>query len=111
MRTRTTVIAGLLSAAVTLSACGTSDEPRAPARASVRIADFKFKPPTVTVRAGGTIRFANEDRADHTATLPDGFDTGTLGRGQSKAVVLRRRGRFVYRCDFHPFMKGAVVVE
>jgi plastocyanin len=31
--------------------------------------------------------------------------------GQSKAVVLRRPGTFVYRCDFHPFMTGEIVVK
>ncbi|MEA2387435.1 MAG: hypothetical protein QOG41_208 [Thermoleophilaceae bacterium] len=112
MRTRPMLIATLLSATAVLSACGGgSDAPRAPATATVRIAGFKFKPANVTVRTGGTVRFTNDDRAEHTATMSGRLDTGTLRMGQSKAVVLRRPGTFVYRCDFHPFMTGEIVVK
>jgi plastocyanin len=82
-----------------------------PGDRSVAIADFKFEPATLEVRAGGSVRFANRDRAEHTATLAGGFDTDGLAKGQSKTVVLRKAGTFVYRCDFHPFMTGRVVVK
>lgn len=112
MRKRATLIAALLATAVALAACGGGeDASKATARATVDIADFKFKPATVTVRSGGSVRFTNGDRAEHTATLSGGFDTGTLRKGQSKAVVLSKPGSFVYRCDFHPFMTAEVVVE
>jgi plastocyanin len=112
MRMRATLIAALLATAVALTACGGGDDAsEAPAQASVRIADFKFTPATVSVRSGGSVRFTNGDRAEHTATLSGGFDTGTLRRGQSKSVVLQKPGSFVYRCDFHPFMTAEVVVE
>jgi plastocyanin len=109
---RTNAIAVLLAATVALTACGGGHTAKTAATSSaIEIAGFKFKPATVTVSTGSTLRFVNRDRAEHTATLPAGFDTGPLRSGQSKAVVLRKPGTFVYRCDFHPFMTGEVVVK
>jgi plastocyanin len=110
---RSIAITVLIVVSAALSACGGggNSAAQAPASAAVDIAGFKFKPATVTVKAGGTVRFTNRDRAEHTATMTSGFDTGGLAKGQSKAVVLRKAGTFVYRCDFHPFMTGEVVVK
>jgi plastocyanin len=79
----------------------------------VEIADFAFKPATVTVDQGATISFVNRDSADHTATADDhsAFDTGTIKRGATSPVVASQTGTFSYVCDFHPFMKGTVVVK
>lgn len=77
----------------------------------INISDFKFKPDTVTVKAGSSITWVNEDTASHTATAKDGFDTGTLNKGDSKAVTLSKPGTFSYVCQFHAFMTGTVVVK
>ena len=103
--------APLVAAAVVAACGGGGSEASSTAAASVAIVDFKFKPAAVEVRAGGSVRFTNRDRAAHTATLTGGFDTDGLAKGQSKTVVLRKAGSFVYRCDFHPFMTGEVVVK
>ena len=110
---RSLLVAGLIVLSAALSACGGGGDsaPAAPASASVDIADFKFKPATIELEAGGRLRFTNLDRAEHTATLAGGFDTDGLSKGRSKTVVLRKAGTFVYRCDFHPFMTGEVVVK
>jgi plastocyanin len=79
---------------------------------TVDIASFKFKPPTVTVKQGGTVTWMNSDTADHTATADaGGFDTGNVRRGRSVPERLMKAGTFAYHCDFHPFMKGTVVVK
>jgi len=77
----------------------------------INISDFKFKPDTVTVKAGSSITWVNEDSAPHTATAQDGFDTGTLKKGDSKAVTVSKPGTFSYVCQFHAFMTGTVVVK
>lgn len=83
----------------------------------VVITDFLFKAPAITVAAGTTVTFTNEDTAPHTATsgvspMADGtFDTGTLKKGQSKSVKLSRAGTFDYYCEIHPFMKATVIVK
>lgn len=90
----------------------------APAEAvdEVAITDFVFAPAAITVAAGTTVTFTNEDAAPHTATSgaslnADGvFDTGTLKKGQSKSVKLTKTGTFAYYCELHPFMKAKVIV-
>ena len=82
---------------------------RAPNRVVVPIRGFKFMPAIVTVRAGGHVTFVNHDRADHTATGAS-FDTGSVRSGDGKTVELRKPGTFDYRCDFHPFMTGELIV-
>lgn len=80
----------------------------------VQISSFKFKPETITVKAGGTVTWNNKDPAPHTATSsPDNsvFNTDTLRRGQSKAVTFSRAGTYRYACLFHAFMTGTVVVK
>lgn len=81
-------------------------------KADVSIKNFKFVPATVKVKAGGTVTFTNQDAAAHTATSDKGgvFDTNGLDKGKSKTVTFKTPGTYAYHCDFHPFMKGTVVV-
>ncbi|MGI8593823.1 MAG: cupredoxin domain-containing protein [Solirubrobacteraceae bacterium] len=117
-----TVAAALAAGAVLAAGCGGDGEDaggaggsggKASASAEVKIASFKYAPPTVTVRRGGTVTWTNEDRAPHTATVKGGtgFDTDTLQTGKSKRVPFPTAGSFAYICEFHPFMKGTVVVQ
>lgn len=83
----------------------------------VQIKDFTYVPAAITVAAGTTITFTNEDGAPHTATsgtspTADGvFESGTLAKGDSKSIKVTQRGTLVYYCALHPFMKGTVVVR
>ncbi|MGI8462378.1 MAG: cupredoxin domain-containing protein [Solirubrobacterales bacterium] len=85
---------------------------KAESEVTVDIVDFKYDPPTVTVAAGGDVRWVNDDDAAHTATDNEdpGFDTGTLEQGAEKTVTFDDAGSFAYICEFHPFMKGTVEV-
>jgi hypothetical protein len=78
----------------------------------VRIVDFAYSPAGVTVNAGDTITWTNEDAAPHTATANDGsFDTGTLDRGASGAHTFTAAGSFSYYCTIHPSMRATVTVS
>ena len=78
----------------------------------VRIADFKYAPETVTVKAGTEVTWTNSDDATHTATADDSsFDTGDLDKGDAKSVTFDQAGSFTYYCRFHPFMKATVEVQ
>jgi plastocyanin len=77
----------------------------------IDIRDFKYVPETVTVRAGSPVTWINDDMAPHTATATGVFDTGTVQRGDSKALTLSKPGSYSYVCEFHPFMKATVVVK
>ncbi|MBA3300739.1 MAG: hypothetical protein H0T15_02630, partial [Thermoleophilaceae bacterium] len=59
--------------------------------------DFKFLPPTIKVKKGTKLVFANDDSAGHTATADDdSFDTGSLERGAKKTVTLEKAGSIPY---------------
>ena len=99
--------------AVLLAGCGDDESPggekSAPASVEVNIEEFKFGPAQTTVKAGGTITFANRDKAPHTAEA-ESFDSGRLDRGQSKRIKFDEPGTYEYFCDFHRFMTGTVKV-
>ncbi|MDQ3759019.1 MAG: cupredoxin family copper-binding protein, partial [Actinomycetota bacterium] len=79
---------------------------------AVEIAEFLYEPEELTVPAGTTITFTNQDTAAHTATADDSsFDTEELGKGDSAEETFDEPGTFTYYCRFHVFMKGSVVVE
>jgi amicyanin len=93
--------------------------PAAPATAAkesvdIDIADFKYAPPAVAVKTGGSVTWTNSDSAAHTATRSSGkgmFDTDKLDKGQSKKITFSEPGTYAYICAFHPFMKGTVTVQ
>ncbi len=78
---------------------------------TVDIAEFTFQPETLTVEAGTKVTWLNQDAAPHTATAKDGFDTGTLRKGERKTVALETPGSFAYVCTIHPFMTATVIVR
>lgn len=77
---------------------------------TVRIEGFVYRPTTLTVNRGTTVRFTNASRAKHTATRGGAFDTKVIGPGRSASVRFARKGDFAYHCKLHPFMKGKIVV-
>lgn len=79
---------------------------------AVEIVDFIYEPEEITVAAGETVVWNNQDDAAHTATADDrSFDTDTISGGDSGKLTFDEPGEYAYFCVFHPFMKGTVVVE
>jgi plastocyanin len=78
-----------------------------------------YVPAEVTVKAGETITWENEDTAIHTATsgenaTPDGkFDTSLVSPGQSSKpqTMPSEPGEYSYFCTLHPWMTGTVTVS
>lgn len=79
---------------------------------TIRITGFKFVPATLEAHVGDVVEWKNEDFTAHTATADDhGFDTGQIDGGQSRRVVVRKKGEFPYFCRYHLAMKGTLVVQ
>ncbi|MCF3102373.1 cupredoxin domain-containing protein [Streptomyces roseoverticillatus] len=77
--------------------------------ATVSIRDFAFVPDQLTVAAGDTVTWTNEDGADHTVTADDGsFGSGPFGQGGTFSHTFTLSGMFPYHCDIHPEMRGTV---
>ena len=71
-----------------------------------------FSPATVTIVAGGSVTFRNDDDRAHTVTAKDGaFNSGTIGEGGSWKRTFKQAGTFSYLCAIHPEMTGKVVVK
>jgi plastocyanin len=86
----------------------------APRTHVVEISGFGFRPETLTVAAGDTVRWVNHDAVPHSATAgPDSarvFDSGSIAAGGEWRMVARE-GRQDYYCVFHPTMRGLLVVR
>jgi plastocyanin len=86
--------------------------------AAVTVKQFQFMPAELTVKAGTTVTWTNQDQILHTATFgatpgtADGtFDGPMDGPGKSVSHTFDRPGRYPYFCSRHNFMTGTIVVE
>ena len=71
-----------------------------------------FQPPTLTVSAGTTVTFGNNDVTAHTSVADNGaWSSGNINPGQTFTVTLNNKGNFTYHCTIHPFMNGTIVVQ
>ena len=79
---------------------------------TVRISGMRFEPANLTVKPGTRINWVQGDRMPHTVTgKGNGLRSNTLQSGQTFSYTFNEAGRYDYACDFHPSMRGAVVVE
>ena len=100
----------LLILGTALTACGGDDGGAGTAAASIRT--FQFSPSTLTVEAGTTVEWTNEDEIEHTVTAKDGgFDEVLDGRGTTASVTFEEPGTYAYLCERHTSMTGEIVVE
>ncbi len=78
----------------------------------VHVKNFAFVPDKVTINAGQTVRFVQDDDTPHTVTAVDkSFDSGNLDKGQSWTHTFDKAGTYAYVCAYHATMKGTVVVR
>jgi plastocyanin len=79
---------------------------------------LNFSPPTLSVAAGTTITFQDQDSS---ATHNVDFQTGPSGatlpsvspnlkEGSTFQVTLTTPGTYTYVCDYHAWMKGTITV-
>ncbi len=76
----------------------------------VSIQGFAFKPASVQVSAGDTVKWTNKDTTEHTVTGST-FDSGRLPAYRSYSYTFTKPGTYDYACSIHPSMKGTVVVN
>jgi plastocyanin len=99
-------------------AAGTAEQTDTPAAsgsadATVTMKDIKFDPATVTVKAGGTIQWKNEDTVNHDAVAKEGDvpKSELLGEGETYEATFDTPGTIAYVCTVHPGMEGTITVE
>jgi plastocyanin len=82
------------------------------AAAEVRMASYKFAAERVTIAAGQSVRWVNDDPVEHTITF-DGAEPGSPLVPPNSTFMHRfdRAGTYTYHCTPHPFMTGVVIVR
>jgi len=82
------------------------------AAASVAIKGFQFQPAELTVKAGDTVEWKNDDIVPHTVTADDGsFRSGKIAPGKTWTYKAAKAGTFGYTCTPHPNMHGKLIVR
>lgn len=74
--------------------------------------DFTVK--EITIKAGDSINFVNNDEIFHNVfSLSDSkmFDLGSFPKGDSRKVTFEEKGEVEVECAIHPDMKMKVKVE
>ena len=79
---------------------------------TVHIKNFTFVPAALTVPAGSTVTFVNDDNEPHTATAIDkSFDSEALDTNERWQHTFVKPGTFAYFCEMHPMMKRTLIVN
>jgi plastocyanin len=111
----------IVSAVLFLCGCGyqtskqaspsqNSSQPAQSNGSTVTIKNFSFSPSALSVKAGTTVAWVNEDNATHTIKS-DTFSSGELNNGQKFEFKFEKAGSFDYSCGIHPSMNGKIIVE
>jgi len=104
------VVTALVVAALAAGALASQGAPAADAK--VQIDQYAFLPQRVTVKAGTTVTWTNDDDDSHTvASSSKLFKSKALDTGDKFSFTFTTPGRYDYFCSLHPHMTGAVVVE
>jgi amicyanin len=78
----------------------------------VKIDNFSFGPPTVTVAAGTTVTWTNRDDIPHTVVSDDKvFKSKVMDTDEKFSFTFAKPGTYSYFCSVHPKMTGKVVVQ
>ena len=82
------------------------------ATTAVSIDNFAFGPAAITVRAGATVTWTNNDEEPHTVfSSAGGFKSPVLASNQNTySFTFTTPGTYDYNCTIHPFMHGTVTV-
>ncbi|MEA2332073.1 MAG: hypothetical protein QOH58_2211 [Thermoleophilaceae bacterium] len=83
------------------------------ASTEVSMEGIKFDPGEVTVKAGDTVTWVNDDTVGHDVTGDDfkSGDPGAMASGDTFDHTFDEAGTFDYVCSVHPGMDGSVKVQ
>jgi plastocyanin len=106
---RSAVLGGLLSL---LAGVAVKAAPAGAEDTAVKIENFTFAPQRVTVKAGTTVTWTNDDDIPHTvASSTKAFKSKVLDSEDKFSFTFTTPGIYEYFCSLHPHMTGTLVVE
>jgi plastocyanin len=104
-----TAVAAFASIAVTQPGVAKAGDQSA---AEVKIDNFSFGPATLTVAAGTTVTWKNNDDVPHTVVSDDKtFRSKALDTDDKFSYTFTKPGTYNYFCSVHPKMIAKVVVQ
>jgi plastocyanin len=77
---------------------------------AVSIQNFAFSPASLTIKAGTTVTWTNQDSATHTIKSSS-FNSGSLSTGDKFQFTFTNPGTYSYSCGIHPSMQGTIIVQ
>jgi plastocyanin len=88
-----------------------SDKPAS--SATIKIDNFSFGPATITIPAGSTVTWTNNDDVPHVVTSDDGkmFKSKALDTDDRFSFTFTKPGTYNYYCSIHPKMTAKIVVQ
>ena len=101
----------LFSVLIITNSCTKSSD--LPGANEVLMQGMAFTPSVITVSAGTTITWTNNDGVVHnvTSNTPGLFSSGSLSPNGTFSHLFSTPGTFSYKCTLHPSMTGSVVVN
>jgi len=119
-------VVSALAVVLALGACGGGDKKSesegsaAPASSAapsgggaVHIVNFEFQPQKLTVKAGTTVMWTNDDSAIHSIKDTSPLATPVskdLAKGDTFSITYAQPGSYSYICGIHQYMTGTVTV-
>jgi plastocyanin len=100
-------VMGLLAGAAVMAA------PSGGENLEVKIDNFTFVPQSLTVKAGTTVTWVNEDDIPHGIVTSNTktFRSKVMDTDEKYAFTFTTPGTYEYFCYLHPHMTGTIVVE
>ena len=103
------VFIGLFVSACSIVAAASQSRPTP---MDVKIDNFTFGPPQVTVPVGATVTWLNRDDIPHTVVSSDKvFKSKVMDTDEKYSFTFASAGTYTYFCSLHPKMTGKVIVR
>ena len=79
---------------------------------TVTMQNMSFSVTSLTVKAGTTVTWTNNDNTTHTVTADDNsFNSGDITAGHSYTRTFSVAGTFPYHCIYHSMMKATIIAN
>ncbi|MCW3012792.1 MAG: hypothetical protein JWO90_3196 [Solirubrobacterales bacterium] len=90
-----------------------AEAPAAGDRVEIGMKGLQFEPKDVTVQAGTTVTWQNNEDIPHNVVAEEGadFESDTFGRDGTFEFTPEEAGTIAYVCTLHPGMEGTLTVE
>ena len=107
-----TTLAAFLLAAGSGFVFTVHSEDKSASKGEVKIDNFSFAPANLTIAAGTTVTWTNNDDVPHVVTTDDkSFRSKALDTDDRFSYTFTKPGTYAYYCAIHPKMTAKVVVQ